>query len=256
MKETKTTESNPFDFTMVANNTTSESRKLDLTPILIGTSNDRASALMMKVSKNPEFHALANKALDSGEPTDLIELITTVLGAEQIKTDSSILSGADDDQLSRLLESRRSDRSKSKSKGPKTSVGVCKTYISSMYAELVIREFWNKPYTGQTNATTLDMDALANDMDAVTRKIKSLQSKKSRLKALAGYDTNAKVELEEVEAEIARLNELRPNSRVVTKTVVKDIDINDLRAALKTIDPKTLGEDEQAKLQELMAKLG
>ena len=256
MKDTKTTtNSNPFDFAAETNKT-SESRKLDLTPVLIGTSNQRASELMMKVSKDPSLHALANKALDSGEPSDLINLITTVLGEEQVKADSKLLEGADDYQFSHLLESRRSDRSKSKTKGPKTSVGVCKTYISSMYAELVIREAWNKPYTGQTNATIIDMDALANDQDAVTRKIKSLQSKKSRLKALAGYDANAKIELAEVEAEIARLNELRPNTRSTVKTVVKDIDVNELRDALKKIDPATLPEDDQAKLLELMAKLG
>lgn len=256
MKDLKATSSNPFDFSAATASTSSESRKLDLTPILIGTSNTRAQELMIAVSNNPELHALANTALESGEPKDLIKLITVVLGEELIKTDSKILDGADEDQLSRLLESRRSDRSKSKSKGPKSSVLVCKTYISSMYAELVIREYWAKPYTGQANTEDFDAASLAGDQDAITRKVKSLQSKKSRLKALAAYNADAKIELEEVEAEIARLNELRPNTRTTTKVVVKDMNVDELRALISGIDPKTLPEDAQAKYLELMAKLG
>ena len=86
--------------------------------------------------------------------------------------------------------------------------------------------------------------------------MKSLQSKKSRLGKIAQYDADAKKELEETEAEIARLNALRPSVRVTTKTIIKDLGIDQLREVLKNIDPKSLPEDEQAKLLELMKKIG
>lgn len=246
----KKTDSNPFDFS-AEQSTTSESRKLDLTPILIGTSNTRATELMQSVSKKPELHALANKAIDNGQPQDLIDLIKAVYDDEMIQTDSKILEGADEDQLSRLLESRRSDRSKAKAKGPRSNITVCRTYISAMYAEMLIREYWQKPYAG-TNAN----DVNPEDLDAVISRIRSLQSKKSRLKKLAEYDQQARAEFAKVEAEIERLNELRPTTRTVTKTVIKDLSSEQLRQLLKAIDPASLPEDEQAKLVELMTKLG
>lgn len=246
----------PFVFDNVSNATTSESRKLDFTPVLINTANTRATELMSIVAKKPELHILANKAIDNGEPQDLINLINAVFNDEKIREDAKILEGCDDNQLGRLLESRRSDRSKAKAKGPRSSVQVCRTYIATMYAELMIRSFWHKPYTGQLGSTMIDIDALAGDQDAISRKVKSLQSKKSRLTKLAGYDAEAKAELKEVIDEIARLNELRPTVRTTSKVVVKDLSVDQLREVLHGIDPKLLPEEEQVKLADLMAKLG
>ena len=253
MKNNNTT--NPFEFAQ-SNITSTESRRLDYTPALIDRSNQRASDLMMQVSKKPELFNLANKAIDDGAPQDLIDLIKAVYDDDQIKADSKVLDGCDDNQLGRLLESRRSDRSKSKKKNPRSNIQVCKTYISSMYAELLIREYWNKPYTGQAGSAEIDIDSLKDDQDALSRKVKSLQSKKSRLGKIAQYDINAKRELQDVEAEIARLNALRPTVRVSAKTLIKDIGIDQLRDMLKGIDPASLPEDEQAKLLDLMQKLG
>ena len=245
----------PFDFEP-SDTTSTASRRLDYTPALISLSNQRATELMTTVGKNPELHPLANKALDDGQPQDLIDLIKAVYNDEQLKTDAALLDGCDENQLGRLLESRRSDRSKSKKKGPRSSAVVCRTYISSMYAEMLIREYWNKPYTGQSNIASYDIDALKDDPDALSRKIKSLQSSKSRISKLAEYDDDAKAKLAEIEAKIARLNSLRPTTRVRNRTIVKDIGIDKIRDMLSTIDPATLPEGEQAKLLELMKKLG
>jgi len=244
------TTSNPFVFTAtdVKNSTT---RKLDYTPVLIDRANQRASELMMSVTQKPELFETANYALDSGEPTDLIDLIMAVYDADQINSDAQVLAGCDADQLSRLLESRRSDRSKAKHKGPRTNVQVCKTYISSMYAELMIRDFWNKPYVG-----TQTVEVNTSDMSAVSKKIKSLQSKKCRLRKIAQYDVAARDELAEVAAEIDRLNSLRPTSRIVTKSIVKDLQVEQLREILKRVDPTTLSADDQAKFEDLMVNLG
>ncbi len=253
--EQNNTVANPFDFGTSSTVTTSSTRRLDYTPVLIDKANTRASELMMNVSKQPELYDLVNKALDDGNPQDLIDLIKAVYDDATLKEDATILDGCDEDQLSRLLESRRSDRSKAKKKGPRTNVTVCKTYISSMYAELLIREYWNKPYTGQAGTSAADLDT--TDQTAIAKKVKSLQSKKCRLGKIAQYDDVAKKELDEVNAEIARLNALRPTVKTgATKTVVKDTDVEQLRNIVKTLDISSLPEDQQAKALELIAKLG
>lgn len=242
--------SNPFDFAETAATAQPGTRKLDYTPRLIDLADTRAHDLILKVSKTPELHTVANKALDSGETLDCIDLINAVYDNAQILTDTKVLDGCPDDQLARLLESRRSDRSKTAAKGLRTSIQITKNWISCMYAELLIRQAMGKPYNGPTH----ELDT--SDLEAVGRKIKSLQSKKSRLGKLAEFDSDAAQELEAVEAEIARLNELRPGTRVSAKTVVKDMTVNQIRELVKNIDPSTLPAEEQAKLQELIAKLG
>ena len=247
MTNNKKSESNPFEF---AKTTVAESSKIGYTPALIAHSNGRAAELMRSVSEKPELHTLANRAIDVGEPQDLIDLIKAVFDDETVHADSELLTGASEDELSRLLESRRSDRSKAKAKGPRTNARVCQTYISAMYAEMLIREYWQKPYSG----VSVVVDS--TDTEAVTRRIKSLQSKKSRLNKLAAYDADAKAELEETVAEIERLNALRPTTRTSSVTAVKSLEVDQLRAMLKDIDPATLPEAEQAKFISLMAKLG
>lgn len=251
-KQIQTT-NNPFEFTQ-QDTAETQSRKLDFTPSLIAQSNARAIELMKSVSTNPELYDLANTALDGLKPQDLIDLINAVFNDETIQDDSKLLTGADDDQLSRLLESRRSDRSKAKAKNPRSSVAVCRTYISAMYAELLIRSIWNKPY--QSADAGLNMSELAEDKEALTRKIKSLQSKKCRLGKTAPYVEADAAALEEVEAEIDRLNSLRPNTRVVSKTVIRDADTETIRQALSMIDLASLEDADREKYEALIAKLG
>ena len=247
--------SNPFSFEQSTTAST-ESRRLDYTPALIDLSNRRATDLMMNLGKQPELFDLANKAIDGGNPSDLIDLLKAVYNDETIHADAQVLDGCDENQLSRLLESRRSDRSKSKKKNPRSSAVVCRTYIASMYAELLIREYWNKPYTGSSSAETFDLDSIKDDVDAIGRKVRSLQSKKSRLSKIAVYDSNAKNELQKVEAEIARLNSLRPNTRTKTTTIIKDESVDQLRAVLSAINPETLSEQEREAYAKLIAKIG
>lgn len=247
------TSSNPFVFKQ-SSSTNSGVRKLDFTPELIATANARANDLMTTVSARPELHSLANRMMTSGNAQDLIDLIHKVYSTEQIHTDAQILDGADEDVLSRMLESRRSDRSKAKRKGPSTSVVVCRTYISAMYAELMIRDYWQKPYSGSV-ANGIEVNK--NDLDTVNRKIKSLQSKKSRMKKLVEADpVKYGPEYQAIEAEIARLSQYRPSTRTSTKTVVKDLSVDQVREILLSINPETLSEDERARYDALMSKLG
>ena len=243
---------NPFDL-MQQSASTTKSRRLDYTPQLIDCANQRALHIMKTGTEHAE---LAKRVITDGNTADLLELISKSFDEAAIKADAQILDGCDSDQLSRLLESRRSDRSKSKKLGIGSSALNCRNYISAMYAELLIREKMGKPYTGQSSATDYDVDKLAADQAALVRKIKSLQSKKCRLNKLAAYDPTAASELSEVTAEIDRLNSLRTSGRVRTTSIIKDFQIDELRAILDRIDPNTLTETERHNYDMIKAKLG
>ena len=254
MKNSKATgeseQINPFQFD--ATPTDSKTRKLAFTDVLNSTSNARAHELMTVKCNTPELKAQANEMLN-GDPSVLVQLINNVFGEETIKTDAAVLDGCDNDQLKKMLESRRSERSTSKKKGIKSSAIICKSYISSMYAELMIRVQLNAPYTG-SNASGSDVDV--SDLDAINSKIKSLQSKKCRLNKLAAYDETARAELAETEAEIERLSAYRPTTVNRAKVVIKSDQLKALRDELSKVDVSSLPEAEQARFLDLMAKLG
>lgn len=256
-KLSKEVQSNPFVFNEEIN-TESNSRKLDLTPQLITLSNSRAVELMKAVSKDVSLHEAANLALDRAETTDVINLINTVFDEAKLEADAEFLRNADEDQLSRLLESRRSDRSKAKSKGPRTSASVCQTFISSMYAEMLVRIAMNKPYQATTGSSEIDYNELEADQDALNRKIRSLQSKQSRLRKTAEYVEEDKLALAEVMSEIDRLKALRINNseNVVSKSVIKNVDAEVLRTALGKVNLADVDAETAEKIQKLMSQIG
>lgn len=118
-----------------------------------------------------------------------------------------------------------------------------------MIAEMMVRQAWNKPYA-QNNNTGADVDV--NDLEAVGKKIKSLQSKKCRLSKLATYDESVKAELEKTIEEIDRLNAFRPT---VTKVAsIKSVPAETVREALAKLDVSNLDADlvEQLKVAGLI----
>jgi len=241
-------EINPFDF---ASTTTTESnvRKLDHTAMLISTSRARAISVIKTVKDGSlELKELANKMMIDGIPSDLISLINLTITEDDIKEDAKLLSTASEEELSRLLESRRSDRSKLKAKGLRTSLDVTTGYIAAMYAELLVREAWNKPYAA-ADTTVFDSD----DQDAIKKKIKSLQSKKCRLAKTAEYVPADKVELEATVEEINRLSALRPTGSITSKTIIKSEDAELIRAAIANMNIDELPADQQEAFKRLMA---
>lgn len=248
----KTTTTNPFEMlTAQPNDVATATRRLSHTVELNSLAAERATETIKKASANPELHELANKMM-AGDPADLLDLFEKVGVLANVEADAAMLADADEDELKRLLESRRSDRSKCKKKGIGSSMLNCRNYVAAMYAELMVRQAMGKPYTGARGAAEVDFDALAGDQDAIVRKVKSLQSKKCRVKKLAeaGVD-GATEELAQVEAEIERLNALRPTARVATKAAVKSIKVDELREALSKLEG-----DVPAEILELMKKLG
>lgn len=200
---------------------------------LISTCNNLALEAIKLASTDEEVGALAAE-VQTGSHEALIKFVdkaVEVPGAE-------MLEGATDDELSRLLESRRSDRSKAKKTGL-TTLDAIRRYISAWIAELVIREATGKAY--KAPSTTGYGEFESTDVEEITRKIKSLQSKKCRLNGAyntvlsAGIESpELKAQIDEVEAEIQRLNAMRGTQPRTTK--VKSTDVvpttEQLRAAL------------------------
>lgn len=244
---------NPFDLPTI-DTTDSNARKLAWTPELISKSSARALALIKFVGSNPELHELANVVLDEGDADKTIELIDSVFDEETIKADAQFMTDATVKELERLLESRRSDRSKAKAKGPRKSLQHAQAFISAMYAELLVREILGKPYeaTGSIN-----IDELGADQDALNRKIRSLQSKQTRLGKIAKYDTEAAAELADVQDEIERLKSLRVGApRVSGKTIIKSADADTLRAALSLVQLDSVDAETAKKISEALKMLG
>ena len=237
---------NPFD-NLEAIVTKQTTRKLAYTDQLQSAARARAIELTKACTK-PELAARANAMLATGSVDILLDLIHEVFTDETIAGDAAFMAEATSDELSKMLESQRSNRSKAKRAGLNAMPNVL-GFISAMYAELMIRSISGKSYNASGNKLSNDRAELAADPELLTKKINSLASKKSRLSKLAVYDESAKTELEAVEAELKELRGLRPER---TRTVVKSTQLDEVRAALASLDEKDLTPE----LIELMKKLG
>lgn len=242
---------NPFSFesTIVA----TESRGLEFTPALVNLSNARALEIIQTVKNGSnELKNLGNQMM-TGDTDSLISLINAVFDEPSQKIDAEMLGLASTDVLERMLESRRSDRSKTKAKGITTGMAVCLKYVATMYAELLIRIVLKKPYQ-----STTEYSFDSSNKDVITRKIKSLQSKKSRLSKSAKYVPADALELKSIETEIARLNVMRGTTTskpVESKDVLADISIDKIRAMLLTVDTTQLSEEELERYNEISSRL-
>lgn len=247
MKDSNTT--NPFAGIGAAETKDSGFKKLDKTPELVATSNSRAHQFLKDMPGHPEMFADANQMLDTGDYSLTVKLLTDIIGVDTIVADAKFLADCTEETFSSLLESRRSDRSKTKAKGLRTSIQVTEKFVACVYAEMLVRHASGKVYNPEATGSSVD----EGDLKAITAKIKSLQSKASRLKLPARYDDGMAKILKETQDEIARLSALRPTA---SKTAVKSIKADDLRAALKKLDMATVPESDRAAYEELIAKLG
>lgn len=229
----------------------SKQNKIAYTEQLVTVSKQRATEALRIASTDEETFKLAETVVNGGEAETLFDFLTKTVG-DNVAQDAEFMADASENELSRLLESRRSERSHTKKKGLLSSTVALNKYIAAGYAEMLVRTAWNKPYEA---TSTIDVDT--EDLDAINRKIKSLQSKKSRLNKLVKLgDEDAIAEQSEVIAEIDRLAQFRPTTRTQSTAVIKDIDTDVIREALSKVDFKTLTDEEALKLTALMEKLG
>ena len=234
------------------NDTATQGRnQIRYTAQLNSISNQRATEALRAATKDETLFNEANTALNSGEATDLFAFLESAVGSN-IEADAAFMADATEKEFDSMLESRRSDRSKTKAKGLNNSVTIATKYLATGYAEMLVRTAWNKPYD-----TTASAELDTSDLDAINRKIKSLQSKKSRLTKLVELgDAAAQQAYNDVVDEIDRLASFRPETRTVGKTVIKEADTELIRAALSQVDVSTMDADQAKKLEDLIKKLG
>lgn len=164
------------------------------------------------------MEALQRLVDENIDPTDISQM------ADELGDDESNLKG--------LLESRRSDRSKSKKK-LQTLDGFRK-YVAAWIAELAVREALGLTYKAPSEATEYGSFE-SDDLVVITRKIKSLQSKKCRVKATLKYVESEELaaELQEIQQEIDRLNQMRGvSTRVKSTDTVKSVSLDDLKTVI------------------------
>lgn len=217
---------NPFVLGAVAPTATS-GRTIPGASELIAQCNAIALEAIKKATASPEVGQLA-AAMQTGGMAELQAFVDSTCEVPS----TEVISGCTDEELGRMLESRRSDRSKAKKAGL-SSIDNIRRYVSAWIAELVIRQASGKAY--KAPGTTELGQFESTDYEAITRKVKSLQSKKCRLSAVLKYGPNAAVEAEvaEIQAEIDRLNAMRGSkTRVKSTDSIKAMDLDSLRAAI------------------------
>lgn len=225
--------------------TKQSSRKLAQTEQLQSTAQTRATGLVQLLA-TPERADQANAWLADQSAEGAMSLINLMYSAEDIHADAEFLRDVDAETLSKLLESQRSNRSKAKRAGLKASAVNIVMYLRSLYAELMVRDAMGKAYRSAGGKLPTDHEVLREDAGALQRRINSLASKKSRLKALAKYDEKARGELNEVEAELQELRGMKPGR---STTTVKSVKLDDLKKALDT------GSLDAGALQDLLDSL-
>lgn len=254
MKNEKTT-TNPFAFATEELSANSAVRRLDYTPALQEKARAMATELIKTVAdrQDAELIEKANQMMDSGDAATLFDLVQEVFGEDRLVEASQVLMGCSEDDMPKMLESQRSNRSKAKKAGIRAKMSTCVAYVSAGIAEMLLRQAMGKPYQGAGRTTELDTEALSGDPEALRRRINSLASKKSRLTKLADYDAQARAELDEVEAQLAELRSLRPDK---SKTVVaKSVQLKAVREALQSLSAEELEALPEA-MRELARKLG
>lgn len=202
--------------------------------IVAAAQNDEAIAAACSDVQKGSMEALQRLVNETIDPSDISQM------ADELGNDTATLKG--------LLESRRSDRSKSKKK--LATLDGFRKYVASWIAELAVREALGLSYKAPSASTgygTFESD----DYEVITKKIKSLQSKKCRVKATLRYveSEELQAELQEIQQEIDRLNQMRGvSTRVKSTDTVKAVSVDELRTVIAG-----MSDDERAALMAQLA---
>ena len=197
---------------------------------LIQWSTGLANAIIT-AAQSDETIAAACSEVQKGGMEALQRLVDENIDPAEISQMADEL-GDDTTTLKGLLESRRSDRSKSKKK--LSTLDGFRKYVAAWIAELAVREALGLSYKAPSGATEYGSFE-SDDYEVITKKIKSLQSKKCRVKATLKYveSEELQAELQEIQQEIDRLNQMRGvSTRVKSTDTVKSVSMDDLRSVI------------------------
>lgn len=160
--------------------------------------------------------------------------------------DDSVLRNLSDETVEGMLKSQQSKRSRSKSKA--MTLDNYNNLLTAAIAENILRELYNKPKAAHSNFrragnvdyTPAQLEALAEDQEALRKEIRNVQSKKSIMKSREDFDPSSERWQSLLKAEIM-LKDLRIGSstQVVEVDTTKDklaemlegVDVEHLKAA-------------------------
>lgn len=168
-----------------------------------------------------------------------------------------ILRNLDDATVDGMLKSQQSKRSRSK--GKTMTLDNYINLLTAAIAEDILRDIYNKPKSssaygraaGLVDYTGAQLEALANDQEALRKEIRNVQSKKSIMRSKADFDESDERWLSLLKAE-QQLKDLR-----VTTTHVVEVDRtrNAILDKLTDIDISKLKSAEAHELLESISKL-
>lgn len=222
--------------------TSANSRTLNGTAELTRISHNAAVNIIRSMEEDIESYRerIAKSATDSREMDALLDEFKPWTDIDE----EHMLRNLDDETVEGMLKSQQSKRSRTK--GKTMTLDNYTTLITATIAESLLREFYNKPKSAVSNNrrgtivdyTPAELEAYANDQEALRKEIRNVQSKKSIMKSKADFDESSEAWLALLKAE-QMLKDLRVNTSVVevdtTKERLRELfaetSIEDLKAA-------------------------
>ena len=207
---------------LFANNTNQEvsnrGNQLDSTANLTRISTDIAREILKIAEADTE--KFQQKIVDSQQSHDIMdELIDETYNLTTV--DIEFLKAEGEEVLDRMIKSQQSKRSRAKSK--EMTLDNYITMLTGAVAENLLRIAANKPKSaggggarrGTVTYTEEELEALANDPEALKRAIRNVQSKKSIDKSKADWDPESERWQELLETE-NQLKAIRDGPPIVT----------------------------------------
>lgn len=235
------------------NASTTNARSLPGTAELTAIATNEAHRIVKEMEANIEAYRdrIQKSSTDSRE---LDNIINEFKPFDDID-DDNILRHLDAETVESILKSQQSKRSRTKSKVMTLDNYV--TLLTAAIAEDVLRELYNMPKSsggvrraaGTVDYTGAQLEALAEDQEALRREIRNIQSKKSIMKSKAEFSESDERWLALLKAE-QQLKDLRvggTSTQVVEVDKTKDALTEMLAGAdiskLKSADAHKLLED-------------
>lgn len=225
------------------------SRSLSGTAELTRISHNAAVRIIREMEEQIDDYRekIAKSANDSKAMDDLLNEFRPWTDID----DESELRYLDDATVEGMLKSQQSKRSRTK--GKTMTLDNYTTLMTATIAESLLRELYNKPKSvsfgnrraGIVDYTPAELEAYAEDQEALRREIRNIQSKKSIMKSKEGFDESSEQWQALLKAERV-LKDLRVGGH--SSVVEVDTTKNQLKEKLADVNLEDLDEEERAAL--------
>lgn len=234
--------SNKLQFDTYAPNERPRLNALAGTPALTQCAAAVVTEIMQTIENNADKYA----ELFESSKTDHIAMETLIDETYDLSTiDIEFLKAIGEDELTNMLKSQQSKRSRAK--GKPMTVDNYKNMMNAAVSELLIRKVLDKPRAaggfGASGKSILDytpeeIQALGEDQEALRRVIRNVQSQKCIMKHKEGFDESSEAyqAILKMEAVLKDLRVVMPRQRTdKTKQMIKQAlaehDVENLKAA-------------------------